>query len=70
MSGDLVRLGGVWKNKTKTGVQYLSGQLGGYARLVILPNRDKTKEADPDYIVYAKNANYDKDATNKDGFEL
>jgi len=66
---ELVRLGGVWRNKTKGGINYLSGQLGGYARMVIMPNKDKTKEADPDYIVFVRNSNYDK-TKEGEGFDL
>ena len=59
--GELVRVGGVWKNKTKSGSSYLAGQLGGYARMVVMPNKDKAKESDPDYIVFVRNSTYNKE---------
>ena len=44
------RLTGLWKNKDKNGKTYLSGSLG-LARLLVLPNDFKKKDADPDYTV-------------------
>ena len=53
---DMIKLGGMWKNKTKDGKTYLSGYLGD-AKLLVFPNSFKLpdNEADakkPDYILY------------------
>lgn len=48
---DGTRLTGVWKNKTKDGKTYLSGNLG-LSRLLILPNDFKRTEKDPDFNVF------------------
>ncbi len=42
------KLTGLWKNKTKDGKTYLSGNLG-MSRLHVLPNDYKRGEKDPDY---------------------
>lgn len=52
----MVRLGGLWKNKSKNGLQYLSGQFGGRARMIILPNKKKSKESEPDFVVFIRDA--------------
>ena len=44
------KLTGLWKNKTKDGKTYLSGNLG-LSRLLVLPNDYKRNEKDPDYNV-------------------
>jgi uncharacterized protein (DUF736 family) len=46
------RLTGLWKNTGKDGKTYLSGNLSGVARLLILPNTHKREEKDPDYHAY------------------
>ena len=47
-----VRLGGLWKNKSRDGgTTYLAGSFGA-ARLLIFPNDRKQGERDPDYVVY------------------
>lgn len=48
---DLVKLGAVWRGKSKDGKTMLTGLMGD-ARLIILPNGFKTEEKHPDYIVY------------------
>lgn len=45
------RLTGLWKNTGKDGKIYLSGNLSGAARLLVLPN-NKRGDKDPDYNVY------------------
>lgn len=52
----MIRLGGLWKNKSKGGLNYLSGQFGGRARLVILPNLKKQKDSEPDFVLFVKDA--------------
>jgi len=49
---DMIKLTGLWKNKTKDGKQYLTGGLGYGAKILIFPNSYKEKESDPDYIAY------------------
>ena len=46
------RLSGLWKNKGKDGKTYLSGNLSGSARLLVMPNEYKKGEKDPDYFAY------------------
>lgn len=46
------RLTGLWKNTGKDGKTFLSGNLSGVARLLVLPNSHKRAETDPDYHVY------------------
>ena len=49
-NNDLVKLGGLWKNQTKDGKTYLSGNFGG-AKVLIFPNGFKTEENQPDYTL-------------------
>lgn len=50
---DMVRLTGLWKNKSrKTGKDYLGGKLGA-AQILIFKNEKKRGEKDPEYIMYA-----------------
>lgn len=49
----MLRVTGLWASDTKDGQgRLLSGSIGPTLRLVILPNRQKAKPADPDYIAY------------------
>jgi len=48
---DGVRLTGLWKNEGQDGKPYLAGSLGG-GRMMVFPNERKTKEQDPDFVVY------------------
>lgn len=48
----LVRLTGLWLGETKAGDKYLSGTVSPSSKLLILTNRHKDKETDPDYIAY------------------
>ena len=48
---DGVKLMGLWKNTSQSGIETLSGNLGG-ARIVIFPNGYKKEDKHPDYIVY------------------
>ena len=49
-NSDMVRIGGLWKNKTKDGKPYLGGSFGG-ARLMVFQNGYKEKDSDPDYVL-------------------
>ena len=48
----LVRLTGLWMGESKAGDKYLSGAVSPSSRLLILANRRKQKDSDPDYIAY------------------
>jgi hypothetical protein len=45
---DMIPLGGLWKNKSQNGTEYLSGYLGE-ARVLIFKVRDKRNDNSPDY---------------------
>lgn len=47
----MVRIGGLWKNKAKSGISYLSGNLGA-GRILIFPNRNKERDGQPDYELF------------------
>lgn len=50
---DMIRLTGLWKSEKKDGSgTYLAGSLSPSSRLLILPNKKKAKEAEPDFIAY------------------
>lgn len=51
---ELIKLTGLWKSKTKTGVSMLSGSLNAVTSIVILPNTYKKSEKDPDFNIYLK----------------
>lgn len=48
----MVRITGLWKQPSEKGT-YLSGNLGS-AKLFVLKNKFKSKDSDPDYVVYVK----------------
>mgnify|MGYP003148611609 CR=1 FL=1 len=52
MAKDLLKLGGVWKNKDKNGNEYFSGNFTFGSKLLIMQNSYKEKNSEPDYIVY------------------
>jgi hypothetical protein len=47
----LIPLTGLWENTSKNGVRYFSGVLGR-AKVLLLPNKEKQAENDPDFILY------------------
>ena len=51
MASDRIRIGGLWKQTSKTGLNYLSGKLG-QARLLIFQNDSKRDENSPDHTMY------------------
>ena len=50
--GELVKIGGLWKNKDKNGNDYFSGNFTYQTKLLVMTNSFKDKENDPDYMVY------------------
>lgn len=48
---ELVKLGGIWKNKTKNGETMLSGPFGN-ASILIFVNKYKEKASHPDYMMF------------------
>lgn len=46
----LIKVGALWKNENKEGVQHLSGSFGG-ATLFVFKNKFKKTDKHPDYIV-------------------
>ena len=51
-NNNMIRVGGLWSNTTRSGGKYLSGSLGN-ARIVILPNdRKREGKNDPDYTLF------------------
>jgi uncharacterized protein (DUF736 family) len=51
-NSNLIRLTGLWKSKSKSGGNYLSGTISASSKLLILPNSKKEKDSDPDFIAY------------------
>ena len=63
--GKMVSLGGLWKNKSKEGKAFLSGNIGK-ARLMVFPNSfKKDGSREPDYVVYVAQGNPPKGKTPK-----
>jgi hypothetical protein len=50
--GNMIRLTGLWKNKTKAGESYLAGAISPTSRLIILPNTKKASPKEPDYTAF------------------
>ena len=50
--GELVPIGGLWKNKDKNGNDYFSGNFTYQTKLLVMTNSFKDKENDPDYMDY------------------
>jgi len=50
---NLIRLSGLWAHPQEDGSMVLTGNLGGGARVVVLPiGGDKTSPKAPDYVLY------------------
>ena len=49
---ELIKLTGLWKNTRDDGSISMSGKLSRTSRLVILPNKYKKGERDPDYYAF------------------
>ena len=55
-----INLFGLWKNTSKDGNEYLSGNIG-FGRLLVFPNTRKSKDTDPDYrLVIAERPQQDR----------
>lgn len=48
----MIKLTGIWKFTTKEGLTYYSGTINGSSRLLIFPNKKKTRSEQPDFEVY------------------
>ena len=49
--GNLLRVGGLWKEETKTGDTYLSGSWGG-VKILVFKNSHKSEDRHPDYNMF------------------
>ena len=49
---DLIKVGGLWKNKDKNGNDYFSGNFTYGTKLLVMTNSYNDKDNDPDYMVY------------------
>jgi hypothetical protein len=49
---DMIKITGLWKHKTNSGETYLSGSLSGITQLMVMPNKLKRNEKDPDYLLH------------------
>ena len=49
---DLIKVGGLWKNKDKNGNDYFSGNFTYGTKLLVMTNSYKDKDNAPDYMVY------------------
>jgi hypothetical protein len=50
-SSNFYRLCGLWKRKGKDGQTFLSGPLGNNS-ILIMPNKFKTEDKHPDYVLF------------------
>ena len=57
------KLTGLWSKETKNGEQYLSGDLGPTARILVFKNSFKQGDREPDWVLYLAPA----DAEQKGG---
>lgn len=48
----LIKVGGLWKNKSKDGSEYFKGSLSKTCDMLIFPNKHKQSHNHPDYILY------------------
>lgn len=51
MKDQMLRLSGLWREKSPDGRSYLSGSLNKGVRLMVFPNDRKQNETDPDYYL-------------------
>ena len=52
---DLIKIGGLWKNKDKNGNDYFSGSFTYGTKLLVMANTYKEKDNDPDDMVFIAN---------------
>ena len=50
--GELVKIGGLWKNQDKNGNDYFSGNFTYGTKMLVMSYTFKNKDNDPDYMVY------------------
>ena len=68
----LLRVGGLWKNRTKAGKAYLGGTIGGI-KVMIFANEFKQSDSDPEYVLNIAAAKPKKQAQQtrqNDSFDL
>lgn len=65
MAGKMIPLGGMWINRTKEGKVYMSGNLSYGAKLVMFKNEHKSKDSEPDYVLYI--APIEREASKSEG---
>jgi len=63
---ELIKIGAMWKGKTKAGKPMLSGTVNRDTRIVILENSHKEKPNQPDFYLFFT-ANEKKDEDSSDG---
>lgn len=51
---DLVPLGGLWKQRSRSGQVYYSGRLNDTTRLILFQNKDKSDDKQPDLRLYLR----------------
>jgi len=51
MNDGMIKITSLWKNKSKSGTEYLSGYLGD-SKIMVFPNGYKKEDKHPDYVVY------------------
>lgn len=61
----MIKLTGLWKNKSKNGMEYLSGRLGN-AKVMIFPVKNKKSDKSPDYeLVLAEYEHKENNSNNE-----
>lgn len=63
-----IKLTGLWKQETRDGQDYLSGQMLPGAKLLIFPNSYKNKPGDPDFVCYLAATNKENGNGDSNGF--
>jgi len=65
--GELVFIGGLWKNTSKSGVEYFKGSFGAFAEILIFEKRDR-EGRQPTHNMFIKNRpRKDDDGGNRGG---
>ncbi len=64
----MLNVTGLWLNKSKSGVSYMSGSLGNL-RVLIFRNTHKTQDKQPDYQLCFAPSNKDRGREKKDNPE-
>lgn len=58
----MIKLTGLWKTTSKKGEPYLQGSISPSSNLLVLPNKYKEKDKDPDFIAYIVQPSKQKDS--------